>query len=94
MSRNVRTIASQEITKSLQLISNEPRNVDKDPNTLKLVFYSFFFNLILFFVLYFLYRLKKPIEKPLVIILSWLLGKQKHIVKYVSFFLILSWIWV
>lgn len=35
MSRNVRTIASQEITKSLQLISNEPRNVDKDPNTLK-----------------------------------------------------------
>lgn len=45
-------------------------------------YFIFFFKCL---VIIFFYRLKQPIEKPLVIILSWLLGKQKHIVKYVSF---------
>lgn len=32
-------------------------------------------------------RLNKPIEKPLCVMVNWLLAKQKHVLKYASIYL-------
>lgn len=56
--------------------------------------FLFLFKFLIFFFNLLFYRLKKPIEKPLVLILSWLLGKQKHIVKYVSIFFLFHVRWI
>lgn len=66
MPKHARSIAIQDITKNIQLFTEEPRNVDKDANTL---------------------QLKTPIEKPLVIMMAWLLAKQTHLAKYAQIYI-------
>ncbi|XP_037914255.1 uncharacterized protein LOC119653581 isoform X2 [Hermetia illucens] len=60
-----RQFSTQEITKNLTLYSSQPRNVEKDPKTLKL---------------------KHEIDKPLVVMFSWLLAKQKNLLKYAKLY--------
>lgn len=64
--QNSRSISTQDITKNIQLLTEKPRNVDKDPET---------------------FKLKHSVEKPLVILLSWLLAKQKHLEKYAQIYI-------
>ncbi|XP_053668935.1 uncharacterized protein LOC128719335 [Anopheles marshallii] len=63
---NVRTLATQEITRSIQLFTDRPRNVEKDQQTL---------------------RLKEQCDKPVVLIISWLNARQKHLAKYAKLYI-------
>ncbi|XP_049290090.1 uncharacterized protein LOC125767498 isoform X2 [Anopheles funestus] len=63
---NARTLATQEITRSIQLFTDRPRNVEKDQQTL---------------------RLKEQCDKPVVLIISWLNARQKHLAKYAQLYI-------
>ncbi|XP_058118374.1 uncharacterized protein LOC131286122 [Anopheles ziemanni] len=63
---NVRSLSMQEVSRSIQMITDKPRNVVKDQQTL---------------------QLKQQCEKPVVLIISWLNARQKHLAKYAELYI-------
>ncbi|XP_026470972.1 transmembrane protein 53-A-like [Ctenocephalides felis] len=57
-----RDLSSQEVTKNIQLFSNDKVQIDKD------------------------LKLEQPLERPLVVLLTWLMAKQKHIMKFADIY--------
>ncbi|CAB3252534.1 unnamed protein product [Arctia plantaginis] len=57
---------TQDLTKTMQYISNEKVKLKIDPNTMKL---------------------DKRVDKPLVVMINWLLARQKHVMKYATLYL-------
>lgn len=59
-----RQLSSQQITKNIQLVSNEKKKFDREN-----------------------FKISTNTEKPLVVMLTWLLAKQKHIDKFNNIYL-------
>lgn len=88
---NCRYLSSKEVTKNMTLFTNEPFKGEVDPKTLELV------NIFLFYINYYKlkytcqfafysFRIKEPSGNPLVLMMAWLMAKQKHLKKYAQIY--------
>lgn len=83
-----RSLSMQEITKNIHLVTSDVRNVEKDPITLRLVVYFEYINSDRITFSHFrIFRLKHPVDKPLVVIMAWLMAKPGPLMKYAQIYI-------